>query len=370
MSIYQREEYRPTHTINILPYVLIVLLGAVLVWRLWPTGSPPEPRTVTPRGDLTDEEKSNIALFKESLPSVVHINTSVLKRQGYNFNVTKIPKGTGSGFVWDHLGHIVTNNHVIEGANVAVVVMSDQSSWSASLVGNDPGNDVAVLHIDAAASQLRPVPIGESNNLQIGQRVYAIGNPFGLNGSLTTGIVSGLGRELEAKNGEVLSGLIQTDAAINPGNSGGPLLDSAGRLIGMNAAILSPSGAFAGVGFAIPVDKVKLVVESILSKKSVSWSKTGIKEAPDQWAKAKGVNGVWVMSVAPGSPAHKAGLQSTTNDKEDGCCLGDVIVAVNGNPVHSVKELYFVLRNLPEQNSFTLTVLRDGKKIEKQVTVE
>jgi S1-C subfamily serine protease len=271
MATYQREQYRPQTSVNFLPYILLAIVSLVLVWQMWPRNPPPETRTVTPRGELAEEEKSNIALFKESLPSVVHINTAIIKE--CNFNVMKIPKGTGSGFVWDHQGHIVTNNHVIAGANSAVVVMSDQTSYNASLVGRNKENDVAVLRIDAPANRLRPIPIGESANLQVGQRVYAIGNPFGLNGSLTTGVVSGLDRELETHDGATLKGLIQTDAAINPGNSGGPLLDSAGRLIGMNAAILSPSGAFAGVGFAIPVDKVKVVAEAIIRHRPTAWQK-------------------------------------------------------------------------------------------------
>jgi S1-C subfamily serine protease len=372
--MYQREEYRPGHTgpaLNILPYVVIALLCLVLVWKMWPSAPPAESRTVTPRGELAEVEKSTIALFKESLPSVVHINTLQVQSNPFSFDREKmVPTGTGSGYIWDHAGHIVTNNHVIAGADAAQVVLSDQSTGWAKLVGRDPKTDIAVLRITMAANKLRPIPLGESNNLQVGQSVFAIGNPFGLSGSLTTGIVSGLGRSIKEDNNTIIHGLIQTDAAINPGNSGGPLLDSAGRLIGMNTAILSPSGAYAGVGFAIPVDKVKVIVEGLINNRPVAWSSTGIQEAPDQLAKAQGIKGVWVLDVQPDSPAYKAGLKPTTRDKEHTYCIGDVIVAINGNPVHSVKELYFLLRKLPEQHEFTLTVLRDGELIEKKVTLK
>jgi len=214
------------------------------------------PRAITPRGDLAEEEKTTIALFRQASPSVVHITTLAVRQDAFSLDVFQIPQGTGSGFVWDNQGRIVTNFHVIRDADAAQVTLADHSSWKARLVGAYPDKDLAVLMVDAPKDRLHPIAIGTSHDLQVGQRLFAIGNPFGLDQSLTTGIISALGREIESVNRRAIKDMIQTDAAINPGNSGGPLLDSSGRLIGVNTAIYSPSGASAGIGFAIPVDEV------------------------------------------------------------------------------------------------------------------
>ncbi|MCZ6452167.1 MAG: trypsin-like peptidase domain-containing protein, partial [Deltaproteobacteria bacterium] len=241
-------------------------MAGLLVWQFWGQGSSglAAPREITPRGKLSVEESLTIALFRKASPSVVNITTLTVRRDVFTLNLLEIPEGTGSGFVWDNAGHIVTNYHVIQNADVAQVTLADQSTLKARRIGVAPDKDLAVLQIDVAKSRLRPIPIGSSNNLRVGQKVYAIGNPFGLDQTLTTGVISALGREIESVTRRPIRGVIQTDAAINPGNSGGPLLDSAGRLIGVNTQIFSPSGASVGIGFAIPVDTVNRVVPQLI----------------------------------------------------------------------------------------------------------
>ncbi|NJO33039.1 MAG: trypsin-like serine protease [Rhodospirillales bacterium] len=224
-----------------------------------------EPRPVTARGQLAEDERSTIALFESARRSVVYISTAERVIDPRTRNIYDIPRGTGSGFVWDSLGHIVTNSHVLKGASGAIVRLADERSYRAALVGADPTNDLAVLRIGVAIGRPPSLPIGSSAELRVGQKVFAIGNPFGLDWTLTTGIVSALDRSLSTEPGIAIRGLVQTDAAINPGNSGGPLLDSAGRLVGVNTAIYSPSGANAGVGFAVPVDIVNSVVPKIIA---------------------------------------------------------------------------------------------------------
>lgn len=250
--------------------LLVGSLAAALLWYLLagrglllnPSG---KPRLVTTRGDLTAAEKSTIDVFRQASPSVVHVTTLTVEQDFFSFNLLEIPEGTGSGFLWDRNGNIVTNYHVIQDADAAQVKLADQSNWQAHVVGVAPDKDLAVLRIDAPADQLHPITIGTSKDLRVGQKVFAIGNPFGLDRTLTTGIISALGREIELANRQPIRGVIQTDAAINPGNSGGVLLDSAGRLVGVNTAIYSSSGTSDGIGFAIPVDMVNQIVPRIIS---------------------------------------------------------------------------------------------------------
>jgi S1-C subfamily serine protease len=226
--------------------------------------------TPTPAGfsrsqrKIAEDETATIALFKSSAPSVVHITTHSVARDFFSLNVHKIPRGSGTGFVWDNLGHIVTNFHVVDGADIAYVSFGDRDDSPARLVGAAPEKDLAVLKIDIDPARLRPLPLGTSSDLEVGLKALAIGNPFGLDHTLTTGIISALGREIESSTGLPIKDVIQTDAAINPGNSGGPLLDSSGKLIGVHTAIFSPSGTYAGIGFAIPVDVVKWVVPELI----------------------------------------------------------------------------------------------------------
>src|SRR5215510_13440209 len=292
------------------------------------------PRTITPRGALNAEERATIALFRQVSPSVAYITTLARQRDFLNLNIAEIPQGSGSGFIWDQEGHIITNLHVIQGASSAKVTLADHSAWEAQLVGMAPDHDLAVLYIKAPKNQLRPLAIGTSANLEVGQSVFAIGNPFGLDQTLTTGIISALGREINTTTGRTIAGVIQTDAAINPGNSGGPLLDSAGRLIGVNTAIFSPSGASAGIGFAIPVDEVNRIVPRLIKDGKFIRPTLGIQAAPLQFQTALGIkSGVAVLGVLPRSPAAAAGIQPFQRASNGELVVGDIITAVDGKPV-------------------------------------
>ena len=267
-----------------------VVLGGLLIYNYWKRPSPAEvgsyePRAITPRGDLAEDEKTTIQIYEQASKSVVFITRLRLQRDYLSLNVQQVPEGTGSGFVWDKAGHIVTNYPVIQGADSAQVTLADHSSWKARTVGAYPDKDLAVLRIDAPADKLFPIAVGTSQDLKVGQKVFAIGNPFGLDQTLTTGVISALNREIESVTHRPIQGMIQTDAAINPGNSGGPLLDSAGRLIGVNTAISSPSGASAGIGFAIPVDEVNRVVPQLIAHGKVTRPGLGVQVASDQQAK-------------------------------------------------------------------------------------
>jgi len=279
-----RKPYRPflTAAVIFLPGLLILAaVPAVLValyclhtQSSWLPAAPQaleQPRAVTARGDLAADEQSTIDLFRSVSPSVVHVTNLAAKRDWYSRDVYAVPRGTGTGFIWDDQGFIVTNFHVIEGASVVRVVLSNGSRYDSNQVWGYPDQDLAVIHIDAPKAKLRPIALGTSSDLQVGQRALAIGNPFGLDHSLTTGVVSALNREIESASGRPIRGVIQTSAAINPGNSGGPLLDSAGRLIGVNTAIVSPSGASAGIGFAIPVDQVNRLVPQLIAHGKASF---------------------------------------------------------------------------------------------------
>jgi S1-C subfamily serine protease len=385
MSTYDTRDYRRPPSPNAsftwvvlasLLFLLLVISGLVLWWR-FPrgasvTGTNPnaEPRPVTARGDLAEEEKSTIALFKAVSPSVVHITTLANYSDGFSRNVQQIPEGTGSGFVWDTDGHIVTNYHVIRNADAAQVTLADHSSWKARLVGGAPDKDLAVLYIDAPKSRLHPILVGTSHDLQVGQKVFAIGNPFGLDQSLTTGIISALNREIEA-GGRKVRGVIQTDAAINPGNSGGPLLDSAGRLIGVNTAIYSPSGANAGIGFALPVDEVNSVVPQLISHGRVIRPRLGVEPADDQLARRFGVtDGALILRVVANSPAAKAGLRPTRRDENGDILVGDVIVAVGDVAVHTGSDLIAVMDGQKAGQTVSVTILRNGQKRKVDVTLE
>jgi S1-C subfamily serine protease len=265
------QQPRPASVSYFWPLVLFLFVTGLLVWRFWPTGAfravhdpDAKPREVTPFDGYLPEEVANFKVYDAAKASVVYITVSAVRQDIFRRNVYKIPKGTGSGFIWDTQGRIVTNYHVIRDADAADVTLPSGKTYKARLVGASPEHDLAVLQISASEDELKPIRVGTSNNLRVGQKVWAIGDPFGLDQTLTTGIISALNREMDEDGGQVLHGLIQTDAAINPGNSGGPLLDSSARLIGVNTAIYSPSGASAGIGFAIPVDTVNEVVPKLI----------------------------------------------------------------------------------------------------------
>lgn len=331
------------------------------------------PRTVTPRGDLAPDEKATIGLFERSRDSVVFISTKQAVVDFWSRNVMSVPRGTGSGFIWDDAGHVVTNFHVIRGASEASVKLVDGRTFRASLAGASPEHDIAVLKIGIGFKGPRPIPIGSSGDLKVGQRVYALGNPFGLDWSLTSGIVSALNRSLVEDNGNPLDHLIQTDAAINPGNSGGPLLDSAGRLIGMNTAIYSPSGAAAGVGFAVPVDAVNRVVTELIRYGHYVRPAIGVhidENLNERLEEATGIEGVFVLRVTPGSSAHEAGLRPARVSQDGEITGGDVIVSVNGKRIDSVARLLVTLDDYRVGDTVRLGVKRGGKVIEIPIRLQ
>ncbi len=319
---------------------------------------------------LNEDEKATIRLFESSAPSVAFITTSQLRQDYWTRNVMEIPQGSGSGFVWDKDGHVITNYHVIQGADKAQVTLADRTTWDATLVGASPEKDLAVLKIDAPKSALRPIPVGSSDNLLVGQSVLAIGNPFGLDQTLTTGIISALGREIKSVSGIPIRDVIQSDAAINPGNSGGPLLNSSGELIGVNTAIYSPSGASAGIGFSIPVDVVKWAVPDLIQFGKINRPSLGIELANAQTVQRLGLRGALITHVAEGSAAERAGLQPTYRDRSGRIRLGDAIVAINGEKVESGNDLILILEKYKAGDNVKVKVLRDEKEQEVQVRLD
>jgi S1-C subfamily serine protease len=352
--------------------VVIVVLLRLWEGRPWFRARAPaaEPRTVTPRGDLTGAEQGTIALFESASPSVVHITTVAMRRDMFSLNVFEIPQGTGSGFIWDADGHVVTNFHVLQGAHAARVTLADHSTWDARLVGAEPDKDLAVLQIAAPAERLRPLPVGTSADLRVGQTVFAIGNPFGLDQTLTSGIISGLGREIRAVTGRTIQDVIQTDAAINPGNSGGPLLDSAGRLIGVNTAIFSPSATYIGIGFAVPVDTVNRIVPQLVRYGRTKRAGFGITVASDYVLQRLGEKGALVLGVPPGSAAAEAGFKPTVRDANGRITFGDIIVAIDGKPVNGTSDLLDLLDPHEPGDTVTVTVKRDGRTLELQAALQ
>jgi S1-C subfamily serine protease len=367
---------KPSESGHRLTVLLLVLVVIVIVFQagLWfsgfYSGLSGESRAITPRGDLSSEEKTNIELFQEVSPSVVYITSLTVQRDWFSRKATAIPRGTGSGFVWDDQGTIITNFHVISGAQGAQVTLYDQSVWSAHVTGVEPDKDLAVLRIDAPRELLKPIALGTSGNLLVGQKVFAIGNPFGLDQTLTTGVISGLGREIQSESGRPIAGVIQTDAAINPGNSGGPLLDSAGRLIGINTAIVSPSGAYAGVGFAVPVDVVNRVVPQIVKYGRTRKAGLGIAMVDDNWVRRRGIKGVLVGEVLPGGGAQKAGIKSLEIDRGGRILQADLVVACDNVPVETQNDLYRILDRHEIGDSVLVKVQRNNRAFEVEVILQ
>ncbi|QJD29292.1 S1C family serine protease [Methylococcus geothermalis] len=354
--------------------LLAFLLLSIPAHAEWPVSSGKgSARPVTPRGELSLEEKANIELFERTKNSVVYISTLQRVVDPWTRNMFSIPRGTGSGFIWDEAGHVVTNFHVVEGASGATVKLADGRDYKAALIGVSKAHDLAVLKIDVGPNAPSPVPIGVSHDLKVGQKVYAIGNPFGLDWSLTIGIVSALDRSLTEETGVTIEHLIQTDAAINPGNSGGPLLDSAGRLIGINTAIYSPSGASSGVGFAVPVDTVNRVVPQLIARGQYTRPALGIAvdEGINQMAVQRlGVTGVVVLKVNPGSAAEAAGLKGSSLLPDGRLIPGDIITAVEGRPVDSVGKLLALLDDYRIGQTVRLSVRRGEKELEVAVQLQ
>jgi len=338
--------------------VLLVIIAArpYVVERLY---AATKPLPVEARGDLANYERSTIAIFNRVSPSVVQVT-------GTTEDGVPSPSGgeetgvqSGTGFVWDAAGHVVTNNHVVQGTKMLAVRFASGEVGKATIVGVAPNYDLAVIHIDQGGSLPPPISVGSSGDLNVGQAAFAIGNPFGLDQSLTVGIISALKRRLPTSNGHEIANVIQTDAAINPGNSGGPLLDSAGRLIGVNTAIYSPSGSNAGIGFAIPVDVVNRVVPELIRNGRVPTPGIGIVAGDETLATRLGIEGVVVVRTVPGSPAERAGLQGLNAPTGQ---LGDVIVAANGMPVHRLPDLTDQLDQVCIGNKVDLSINRKGTK--------
>lgn len=332
----------------------------------------PAPRPVTPRGPFTAEETNTIDIFRRASPAVVYITTLDRVINLWNLNVKEVPRGTGSGFVWDDQGHIVTNYHVIAGSSAAQIRFSDQRGFSAELIGASPQHDLAVLRVRMTGQKPTPLPLGTSQDLQVGQKVLAIGNPFGFDHTLTTGVISALDRSIDDDNGGAIHRLIQTDAAINPGNSGGPLLDSAGRLIGMNTSIFSPSGASAGIGFAVPADTINRVVPELIAygyyRKPVAGF-TVIDNVSAVVTQQMKVKGALILEVAPGSPAAQAGLKGSKLTRDGGIVPGDVLQSIDGVPVDSSSSIDKVLDGKRIGERLNLVVLREGKLVQLSLTL-
>ncbi|MCB1722655.1 MAG: trypsin-like peptidase domain-containing protein [Gammaproteobacteria bacterium] len=358
-------------------WITIALIAMLVVWQFlpwverWFARLDAEPRVVAARGELAADEQATIEIFERTSPAVVFITTRQRVVDLYTRNVFSVPRGTGSGFFWDDLGHIVTNNHVIEGASEATIRLNDGRSYRAVLVGRSKAHDLAVLRINVPFDPRPPVPIGTSADLKVGQKVFAIGNPFGLDYTLTSGLVSALDRSLSEENGTTIEHLIQTDAAINPGNSGGPLLDSAGRLIGINTAIYSPSGAYAGIGFAVPVDTVNRVVPELIASGRYTRPTLGVsvdEDVNETLKRRLGVDGVAVLRVEPDSPAARAGLRPFAANGGD-IAMGDVILAVDDRETASVSALLSALDDHRVGDHVILRVLRDGQAHEIEVVL-
>ena len=311
----------------------------------------------------TDDEANSTEIFSKASPSVVFVTNKALRRNFFSPNVQEIPQGAGTGFVWDKSGLIVTNFHVIAGAHRLTVTLHDRSEHDAEVIGLAPEKDLAVLRIEDPPDHLVTLPLGDSSELTVGRKVLAIGNPFGLDTTLTTGIVSALGREIQAPDNRRIRGVIQTDAAINPGNSGGPLLNSLGQLVGVNTAIYSPSGASAGIGFAIPVNTVKEVVPQLISYGRILRPIIGVELASDSWIRRYRIEGLPVVQVYPGLPAHKAGITGAYRGSRGEIVLGDIITGIDGKPIRGNDDYLDMLEKKQPGDTIRITTRRGEQEM-------
>ena len=330
-----------------------------------------KPRPVSPSPvELSADERSTIAVFERATKSVVFIANTAIQQDVWSLNVMEVPQGSGSGFVWSKQGHIVTNFHVIYGAHAIRVTLADRSEQEAKLVGADPDHDLAVLQIQVPDGHVESLAIGSSHDLRVGQKVLAIGNPFGLDHTLTTGVVSALGRTIKSLSNRTIEGVIQTDAAINPGNSGGPLLDGAGRLIGVNTQIVSPSGAYAGIGFAVPVDMVNRIVPELIKHGKLIRPGLGVSLVPDAMAKRWNIKGVIIGKVTRGGAADRAGLKGARETMIGRIQLGDVIVSVAGKPVATIDDLMDVMEAHKVGDHVSVEIVRGNRREQVSVTLQ
>jgi S1-C subfamily serine protease len=354
-----------------------MLTGSLVVAELGkPLGSTYEgpevrPRPVTPpSAELSSDERSTMAVFERATKSVVFIANTAVQRDPWSFDLFEVPQGSGTGFIWNTQGHIVTNFHVVYGATSITVTLADRTDHKAKVVGIDPDHDLAVLQIHAPEESLSPVTIGSSHDLRVGQKVLAIGNPFGLDHTLTTGVVSALGRTIKSLSNRTIEGVIQTDAAINPGNSGGPLLDSAGRLIGVNTQIVSPSGAFAGIGFAVPVDTVNRIVPELIKYGKLIRPGLGVSLVPDAFARRWGVKGVVIGKVVRGGGADRAGLRGARETVTGRVELGDIIVGIDGKPIETIEDMLDLLEQRKVGDQVMVEILRANRRQQVSVTLQ
>lgn len=316
----------------------------------------------------TEDEINNISIYSGVGPGVVNITSVVVEIDFFSRPVPK--EGAGSGAIIDPKGYILTNHHVIRDSEKLEVTLSDGSKWPARHVGSDPSNDLAVIKIEAPGKKLTVIPMGDSSQLEVGQKVLAIGNPFGLGQTLTTGIISSLARSIRSESGILINDVIQTDAAINPGNSGGPLLDSKGKIIGVNSAIISPTGASVGIGFALPINTAKRILPDLISKGRVSYPWIGASVYPliPEFSKYLGLiaeRGAIIMEIVPNGPADKAGLKGSNRQVQVGNSLisigGDVITELNSEKVNSSDDLIRIIRDHRPGDNIELKILRDGR---------
>jgi S1-C subfamily serine protease len=320
-------------------------------------------------GARTEDERNTIAVFREAAASTVFVTQTRVVQDFWRGTEQEVPAGSGSGFVWDRAGHIVTNFHVVEGAQSVTVTFQNQQSFEARIVGTEPRKDIAVLKVDAPEALLHPVRVPKSLLLEVGQKTVAIGNPFGLDHTLTTGVVSALGRQVQGIGGVTIRDMIQTDAAINPGNSGGPLLDSQGFLIGMNTMIFSKSGSSAGIGFAVPAGTVGRVVPQIIKNGRADQMDLGIRvDTQRRIERRLGIEGVLVLGVMKGSPAERAGFQAATMTRR-GIVLGDLLLDIDGNKVESYDDLYNLLDAHKPGDKVTVKFRRGDKAMSAEVEV-
>ncbi|MEP5766391.1 MAG: trypsin-like peptidase domain-containing protein [Halieaceae bacterium] len=315
----------------------------------------------------TEDEANSTEIYQRASPALVHVTSTALKRNFFSRNVLEVPQGSGSGFIWDKNGLVVTNFHVIAGANRLLIELYDQSTWEAEVIGVAPEKDLAVLRIEVPESLLFPLPMGDSTELEVGRKVLALGNPFGLDTTLTTGVVSALGREIQAPNNRLIRNVIQTDAAINPGNSGGPLLNSLGQLVGVNTAIYSPSGGSAGIGFAIPVNTVKEVVPQLISYGRLYRPVIGIELASDAWSRRYRIQGVPLLRVFPGMPAAEAGMSGAFKNYRGEIVLGDIITKIDGDEITSSDDYLSSMEKKKPGEEVLITTQRDGETREFRV---
>ena len=342
------------------------LAASLLPWVFGPVSAQEPPDYLS---FSTDDESNTTEVFQRASPAVVFVTSSELRRQRFTRNVMEIPRGAGSGFVWDaNSGLIVTNYHVVAGADRLAITLADEDAFQAEVVGLAPERDLAVLRMIDPPNNLTELPLGDSSELSVGRKVMAIGNPFGLDTTLTVGVVSALDREIQSPSNRTIRGVIQTDAAINPGNSGGPLLNSLGQLVGVNTAIYSPSGGSAGIGFAIPVNTVIEVVPQLIAFGKIMRPVLGVELASDRWLRRYRVDGVPIVRTYRGFPAETAGMVGARRGSRGEIILGDVITEIDGERVANNDEFLSAMEKHRVGDTIDIVTTREGE--EKRFTVE